>query len=107
MSFNDDDSSGKILWSILALLLAIPAWIYSGYIFSELWGWFIVPLGVKAIGTAHAMGLSIAVSFPFLGHYVSSQKSSKNDDIGMGTLIRIVVGVTILWLAGYIIYLNM
>lgn len=30
---------------------------------STLWGWFVVPIGVPAIGLAHAFGLSLIVSY--------------------------------------------
>ena len=26
------------------VLLSVPSWIYSGYVLSILWGWFIVPV---------------------------------------------------------------
>lgn len=37
--------------------------IFSAYVLSVLWGWFIVPLGVSAIGIAHALGINVLVAF--------------------------------------------
>jgi hypothetical protein len=41
---------------------AIPAQILSGFCFTKIWLWFIVPLGVPEIGIAHAIGLMIFIS---------------------------------------------
>lgn len=51
---------GKIVGIILltALTIFVGAWA-----FSTLWSWFIVPIGVPAIGYAHAYGLMIVASF--------------------------------------------
>ena len=43
----------------------IGAAIYSGMVFSNIWGYFIVPLGLPALSIPHAMGI-IAVSGYFL-----------------------------------------
>lgn len=42
---------------------AIPTMILSGFCFSKIWLWFIVPLGVPAVGIAHAMGLMMIVAY--------------------------------------------
>lgn len=46
---------GFILFAISLYLTAVAT--------ATLWGWFIVPLGVKAIGAVHAYGLSMFVHF--------------------------------------------
>ena len=41
-------------------LLMIPAGLcFKAVVASDLWGWFVVPLGVPAIGMAHALGLCL------------------------------------------------
>lgn len=40
---------------------------YTGFIFSTIWGYFIVPLGMKALSIPHAMGIMTIVAFPLLG----------------------------------------
>lgn len=48
----------KILASLFELLYAILSSVISGLCVAIMWKWFIVPLGVPAIGTAHAIGLT-------------------------------------------------
>ena len=40
--------------------------LFGAFTISTLWAWFVVPLGVKSIGMAHAYGLSVIVSV-FMG----------------------------------------
>ena len=49
---------------IIFTLLAFPfAVVIYGLLLKVLWGWFIVPLGVQAIGVAHALGLVLLFGF--------------------------------------------
>lgn len=53
-------NNGAIVFAaLLATLLLI---VIDGALFSVLWGWFVVPLGVKDIGVAHGIGLLIMLS---------------------------------------------
>lgn len=42
------------------VMTAVSA-ISAAFILKTLWGWFLVPLGVPAIGTAHASGIGSLV----------------------------------------------
>jgi hypothetical protein len=48
----------KSLGNVVIALISMLAFAFT---FMTLWGWFIVPLGVKAITMAHAFGLSLVV----------------------------------------------
>lgn len=48
---------------ITYFVLSILSIMLTAFTLSTLWGWFIVPLGVNAIGAAHAFGLSTIVMF--------------------------------------------
>ncbi len=51
-----------LLPGIVAGLLLVPiSFAVTGWVLSVLWGWFVVPLGLKQIGLAHAIGLSTVV----------------------------------------------
>ena len=50
----------KALGLFIASLISIPL---SGFTVSALWGWFLVPLGVPAIGIAHGCGISLIVGY--------------------------------------------
>lgn len=45
-----------------AIALVVLLAIQQAWAISILWGWFIVPLGVPAIGIAAAVGVSVTVS---------------------------------------------
>lgn len=46
---------------ILGLAVALGLYVFwGGYVAFTLWGWFVVPLGVKAITYWHAVGLGCA-----------------------------------------------
>jgi hypothetical protein len=66
----------KNIQSIITLLLLIPAMILSAIIIQDMWGWFIVPLGVVAIGKAHALGLSTFISYFKIGLASSKEVST-------------------------------
>ena len=45
------------------VVLVVLEVLLTGFAFSVLWGWFVVPLGVAALGVAHAIGLGMVVRF--------------------------------------------
>lgn len=49
-----------MLW-ILVLLLTPLSIVVNGLLLSLFWGWFLVPLGFKQIGIAHALGVAVTV----------------------------------------------
>lgn len=65
-----------IVYAILTIVALIPGVIYLGFVFSYLWLWFIVPLGVPAISVAHAVGLGLLKGFMF---YRMQRKEESKD----------------------------
>lgn len=60
MSAKSSDVNGGFL---LATIVAVPLFVsWRGYALSVMWKWFAVPLGVPAIGVAHAIGLAAIVA---------------------------------------------
>lgn len=57
---------------------------WGGYVSSTLWGWFMVPLGVKAITYWHAVGLSALLNV-LLGS--RGFDTSKGEDSGRAVAI--------------------
>lgn len=55
--------SEKALANILVWSAIITSVIWGGYVLSIMWGWFVVPFGIPAIATSHAIGLSMIVAF--------------------------------------------
>jgi len=44
-----------LVWFVLLLF---PLILLQGWVFSVMWGWFVVPLGAPAVGAWHAAGLT-------------------------------------------------
>ena len=52
------------LGALAALVLLFPVVLWCGYVYSTLWGWFLVPsLGVPHLGTVPAAGLAMLIQF--------------------------------------------
>ena len=64
----------KAVGYLIAIGLHIPAAMLRGVVFSSLWLWFVVPLGVHPIGIAAAIGLSMTVNL------VTNDPFVKRDD---------------------------
>lgn len=45
---------------IVAVMIVLA--LFGAFTISTLWGWFVVPLGVKSVTMAHAYGLSTVVT---------------------------------------------
>lgn len=66
---DEDIKKGLIL-----LIWATPVVILSGFAIKLAWMWFIVPLGVPAIGVVHAIGIRMLITY-----IVSSSNSNLNE----------------------------
>jgi len=51
------ENNVKLAMGCLMVILTPFVFLYSGFIFHLLWLWFMVPLGLNAIGIAHAIGI--------------------------------------------------
>lgn len=67
--------------AIFMFLVALAGVPWSGFVTSTLWGWFIVPLGISAIGLWHAAGISFLLS-SFLGIRGFDLKTPDNRSAG-------------------------
>lgn len=68
------------------MLLVLPALLWSGFVLSKAWLWFVVPLGLPAISGIHAGGLIIVLR---LGSLMSRSESKTSL---AGTVVHAVVG---------------
>lgn len=86
-----DDKDEKT-WSdlrdaLLAMALTLP---FRAYVMLTIWEWFVVPLGVPAIGFWHAMGLWV------LGHVISGKGGGKPPKDGVWTIVGRYVPFTLM-----------
>jgi len=64
-----------------SLAIAVPTVMWSGYVLSVMWGWFLVPLGAPEIGVAHAIGIAGLVAM-----IAKNSNVSKDDESFIGML---------------------
>lgn len=89
-----------VLKAFIALTFFPVSVTVSGVTLKYLWGWFVVPLGVKPIGIIWALGLSIII-----GRFTGSGKASTDP---LGKMIAINLGMNgFMLLLGYIYHLYM
>lgn len=69
-------------------LIATPILgMLNGFVLSQLWAWFVVPLGAQPIGVAHAMGLGVLVGLFLSSLHVSAARTKKTDKEAHETLL--------------------
>lgn len=72
--------------SVIAMILGVIVGIflfciYNAWVLTILWGWFIVPLGVKALSVAHAYGITLVTGLILSNRGVKENKD-KDDWVG-------------------------
>ncbi len=88
-----------VLMAILGIVVAAAAFLtgyalWSGFVLSILWGWFLVPLGVPAIGTAHAIGIAVVMG-------MFHRNNAKRDDEGFAYIGLALIGPLLALGVGY------
>ena len=89
--------------ALLMLLFAIPSTIFQGFVLSQLWLWFFVPLGVPSIGVANAIGITLLVSFLTAKLNMATDPEIK----GWTLMIAQSFGCLMVWGFGALIHLFM
>lgn len=85
--------------ALMLLVLGIPLALLNGWVISWLWLWFLVPLGIPAIGVVHAMGISGIIGL-LTKQYVP--KSDTGESFSFSIVFPLVCLLT-----GYVIHLFM
>ena len=91
---------------IIAIISLFIFPVLRGFVLKYLWLWFAVPFGLMPISIAHAIGISLIISF--LTYQQDARKTSDDEDTSI--LISFFSQVTIIFvllLMGYIIKLFM
>ena len=84
---------GMTLLKVLSWIVAIPVgWVWKAFVAVYLWSWFIVPLGVPAVGMTHALGLTLA------GWYFCGGMTGVTRDKSVGftewIAVQLAIGIT-------------
>ena len=88
-------NSGEAFWKVVAAIVAIIfGTVLNAFVLTQMWAWFIVPLGVVAIGMAHAWGLAIIIM------WITDHNTQKNDDEFVVVMARAIIGPLFVLLFG-------
>lgn len=72
-----DDAVEKVVFSLIAIALAVLLILWRAWVFAVLWRWFVVPLGFDPVGVAHAIGLMLIVGAFLRRHTKEPEKSAR------------------------------
>ena len=86
---SDLKASGAIS-AIASLALSVPSLMLTGLVLSDLWRWFVVPLGAMQIGKAHAIGLCMLLG---LAKYRVATSDLRAESKPFDSLIKAIGGV--------------
>ena len=80
----EDHIMFKLLYKFL---LSIPTTLFSGYVFSRMWEWFILRKfsNMPSMSMLDAVGIIMVVTFPFLGlflHHTKQEFRKENANLG-------------------------
>lgn len=83
MATEEQETGGEALAKLIVVLASFPL---LGWVLKTMWWWFAVPLGVRPIGAAHAIGMVM-----LLRVFSGSTYDGKKHSVGA------VVGHLMLW----------
>lgn len=88
---------------LLGLASSIIGWLYSGFVLSVLWGWFVVPVfHLPALTIPVAIGLGLIVG-------LLTQKIPTDEELKASSIINVflypLINGTILLVAGYVAHM--
>jgi hypothetical protein len=84
----------------MAVVLVIPLLVFfDGLVLKTLWVWFLVPIGLPAIGVATAIGVSI------IAHMLAaSTEGKKDEEEGWGHIIGVLLRPGWALLFGWVVH---
>lgn len=87
------------MYTVISIVLGILCMLSSGYVISNGWDMFMVPLGVPPISFWHAVGLLSFVGSFFTGLYVLVSYESSRDAKPWDSPARLTVLLIMNWLS--------
>ena len=114
MADDNEEEAKTIAIGCLAIIIVTPfAIMLRGFVLTRLWLWFLVPLGLPAIGLWHAYGLSILIALftSGMGRIPSNKDEDERRSIIYHSVFRLIGysigGPLLLWLLGLVCYCAM
>lgn len=111
----EDKEYKNMFLGLIRIMVEVPVVIlsslYAAWIFTYLWKWFVVPLGVSQIGVLHAFGFIIIVRLLTVSMMIrideKQQEEKDNIDLLSKTLVRcmkLIAAYSVSWLLCYVAY---
>ena len=102
----------SLITVVFLFLCTFGATMYNTWLFTDMWKWFIMPLGAPALSFWATYGLLITVSWPFYGIALNNELYHQTEDAtvfdafksGLTKLIYLMIMYTFLWLIGAVIH---
>ena len=95
----------KIIGFLILLALDVPTVMFRGFVLSRFWHWFVVPLGVREIGIALAIGIAMLVSLVTRNPFAAERDDDEQGPIekGFSRLIAVNAATLFSWGLGAIV----
>lgn len=99
----DLESSATVMVVLTALAVVAGGVIWSGYVLSILWAWFLVPaLGAPALSVAQAMGVTLTARM-VTGHASGKDDSEKTNTEKVMGLAQLFVKPLVILCVGWVV----
>ena len=84
---------------LIMLLVTVVNFVLFGFVFQDLWGWFMVPLGLPVISYAHAWGLALLYDINALNIKQVDIKatSEATEEEKITRTLTVLLGYLLLW----------
>lgn len=89
----------------IAAAIFAPVVAIEGVVISDLWGWFIAPLGVPGIGWAHAAGIAVLIGL--LVHQAKPKNKNDEDKPAWEKIADAGLLALFLWGMGWLVHWTM
>ena len=85
---------------IAVIAVGVLYFIYIGWVFSDLWNWFLTPLGMIEITKTHAIGILLIVALAKGNNPIPKNKDTKTQ------MYAFAFSPLFSWLIGYFLVNN-
>jgi hypothetical protein len=89
--------------TVVGLVLLVVACVLQPFVLRDLWGWFVVPLGVRPLGLIHAWGLQSTITYFSMTSLIYSAVSDgeKKREL-LERVIVLLFAETLFWSFGWV-----
>lgn len=107
---NEETKIGTKIATLLASFLVVAPIVagvstLEAFVLRDFWAWFFMPLGLPAVGLAHAWGLALTLTCALRGF---ETKKDTREDLGFAALVlKPLFFYSIMWLLGAIAHILM